>query len=199
MDFFFDCPSCNGSLVVDDSCRGQSTACPHCLKWIPILPPGKSSDAPLSRDEGAPVRTVIDAIMVRELEELHASHRKLQAEYDELELQAQKGRLVQSAALEKQLKSLLQERDELAAEVGKVEEALATLQVELEACRTKLHKSRNEQQVLIAANDRLERENKATQDQLSGELLQARQDFLTQQREVESLKAQLADALKPKG
>jgi len=170
MDFFFDCPSCNGSLVVDDACGGQSTACPHCLKWILIPASTRPVVAIPKKEEGAPSRMVIDALMVRELEELHANHRKLQAEYDDLELQVQKGRLLQSAALEKQLKSLLSERDALAGDLAKVEEALATRQSELEACRTKLHKSRNEQQVLIAANDRLERELREIQDQLKNAL-----------------------------
>ena len=245
MDFFFDCPSCNGSLVADDTCVGESTACPHCAKWI-LIPPCDSPlhdpphregagvhsidetvDPSLARQDGVPARSLIDPILVRELEEVRGKYRKLKEDYDDLEL---KMKWAGAEVLKKQITSLTSERDVLGAELVKIKEKLETVQIEfeqekqnqiselekvkqqwvetrsqrldaiqalefanarvlelqnecqtlqvkvdagrseLEGCRLKLHKSRNEQQVLIAGADRVERELKAVNEALKLEL-----------------------------
>lgn len=143
MDFFFDCPSCKGSLVADENCIGESTACPHCSKWIQV-PISESISRPIqsSQNEGVPARMVIDSILVRELEDARTQYRKLKAEYSELEVKIAKtggttsapqtaetekqlaegpGRLEQ---LSQQLEAVLKERDILAKEVAEMKTAL---------------------------------------------------------------------------
>jgi len=154
MDFFFDCPSCKGSLVADDTCVGESTACPHCSKWIQVPPPGNLAHAVTaeSHAEGIPSRMVIDSILVRELEDARQKFRKLKAEYTELEMQARKGGEggVEVADLEKQiaggqaqleqirqqLEGVVKERDLLAAEVAAAKAALTLSLTESEKTNT---------------------------------------------------------------
>ncbi|MEI8341144.1 MAG: hypothetical protein WCH43_06360 [Verrucomicrobiota bacterium] len=152
MDFFFDCPSCKGSLVADDTCVGESTACPHCSKWIQVPPPGNIDLANIEpQQEGVPSRMVIDSILVRELEDARGKFRKLKAEYTELEIQARKGGEsgVKEIELEKQiagnqaqleqfrqqLEGVLKERDLLATEVAEAQAALKNSHAESEKTR----------------------------------------------------------------
>ena len=268
MDFFFDCPSCNGSLVADDTCVGESTACPHCSKWI-LIPSAEIShhdsihrdEAPIppqhAREEGIPVHRLIDPILVRELEEVRARYRKLKEDYELIESKVKEAKNSNAEALKKQVAALTQERDALAVDLSMTKTTFETYQFEaekenqsrilelenskrqlvemrtqrldamqalefskvrtieleteckklqtsvtsgrsdLEGCRVKLHKSRNEQQVLMDASERKERELKAANEALKLELAQAleieKQRALELEGEYKTLQSSMAN------
>jgi len=176
MDFFFDCPSCNGSLVADDRCVGESMACPHCSKWIlipasgspPHVSPQKEGTKshtenltlPHSPENGIPSQRMMDPILVKELQEIRVKYRKLKEDHEELKSEVKESK---TESLTKQLADLTLDRDALVSK--------------LEVCRLKLHKIRNEQQVAMAVTDQMERDFKTTIEALKLELTQTHREL----------------------
>ena len=202
MDFFFDCPSCNGSLVADDTCIGESTTCPHCSKWIQVPAPANvpAGQHPLP-PEGIPSRMVIDSILVRELEDSRAKFRKLKLEIDEIksttagingsgeaktvELEKQ---LAENAAvlvqIREQLATVTRERDELIAETSKV-------RMTVEANRDHLEKTKNSQDAALEKANRELVEIRTQlaslgmeRGQIAAQLEQATKTFKTESEEL---------------